>query len=186
MGGDKIDLYKRFSILFCTLFLLLILQGTVAAESNYTVDYSTYLGDKVVDEARDVYVDDSGYTYVTGSTHVNGSKHVFVTKFNVTREVIYHTILTDTSGDDWGHRIVADGDGYAYVVGEINHEGLKVADAFISKIDPQAMKLRGYTLAAQAMTLQRALPLTRRATFMSVVTQFQRSSRYLSWLGVQL
>ncbi|MBC7110812.1 MAG: SBBP repeat-containing protein [Methanothermobacter sp.] len=159
MGGDKIDLYKRFSILFCTIFLLLILQGTVAAESNYTVDYSTYLGDKVVDEARDVYVDDSGYIYVTGSTHVNGSKDVFVTKFNVTREVIYHTILTDTSGDDWGHRIVADGDGYAYVVGEINHDGLKVADAFISKIDPSGKEVKRVYIGGSGYDVAKGLAI---------------------------
>ncbi|WP_242451212.1 SBBP repeat-containing protein [Methanothermobacter sp. THM-2] len=61
---------------------MLVLQGSSFAESNYTMDYSTYLGGDVVDETRDVYIDESGYIYVTGSTHVSGSKNVFVARFN--------------------------------------------------------------------------------------------------------
>lgn len=54
-----IDPYKRFSALICGLLLMLVLQGSSFAESNYTMDYSTYLGGDVVDETRDVYIDES-------------------------------------------------------------------------------------------------------------------------------
>ncbi|ADL57708.1 SBBP repeat-containing protein [Methanothermobacter marburgensis] len=114
---------------------MLVLQGSAFAESNYTVDYSTYLGGDVVDEARDVYVDESGYIYVTGSTHVNGSKDVFVARFNTSRKIIYYTTFGG-AGDDWGHRIIADADGYAYVAGEISSAGVEAKDAFVARIDP--------------------------------------------------
>ena len=72
---------------------------------------------------------------MTGSTHVSGSKNVFVARFNTSRQVIYYTTFGG-AGDDWGHRIIADADGYAYVAGEISRDGIEGKDAFLARLDP--------------------------------------------------
>lgn len=110
--------------------------------------YSTYLGGSRVDQAYAITVDASGHAYVAGSTLSADFPTVkpfqstfrdggwlgtdaFVTKFGADGSVIYSTFLGGRDSE-LASGIAADGDGYAYVVGQTRSTDFPVVNALQS------------------------------------------------------
>ena len=94
--------------------------------------YSSYLGGGADDSARDVVVDASGNSYVTGNTQSApfpttegairstraGLQDAFFTKVSASGVRLYSTMLGG-SGNDFANGIAATADGSTYVTGKI-------------------------------------------------------------------
>ena len=101
--------------------------------SNGTLTYSTYLGGSNFDEGYDIAADSSGNAYVAGFTDssdfptqnpyddsLGGTRDAFVTKLNVSGNMlVYSTYLGGSSGDAC-LGIDVDSSGNAYVTGATN------------------------------------------------------------------
>jgi hypothetical protein len=126
LDGDKDAFLARFS-----------------AEGDALI-YSTYLGGSVIDESRDIAVDESGCAYLAGTTRsldfptqnpYDGSHNgdlwdVFVTKFSPEgSDLIYSTYLGGSADDD-GQAIAVDQFDCAYVTGGVMSDDFPVLNAF--------------------------------------------------------
>jgi hypothetical protein len=111
--------------------------------------YSTFLGGSSGDEGRDVAVDVTGGTYVTGSTHSSGfpttsgafdttfnggpygAGDAFVAKLNSAGSTLdYATFLGGSSGNDGGGAIAIDAMGGAHVTGTASSDFPTTPGAF--------------------------------------------------------
>jgi uncharacterized repeat protein (TIGR01451 family) len=124
---------------------------TPLAAESYDLTFSTYLGGSSWEHARDVYVDDRGYIYVTGGTasadfpttpgaydttfNTGGTQigsagycDVFVSKFDVSGDLIWSTFLGGPNYDR-AYAIEVDSQGYVYVAGRAG-PGFPVKNAF--------------------------------------------------------
>jgi hypothetical protein len=94
--------------------------------------YSTYLGGSRWDGGRDIAIDDSGCSYVTGFTHsddfptinaydstINGPyfQDVFVTKFTPGGDSLIYSTYLGGWDEEIGYSIIVDESGNAYVAG---------------------------------------------------------------------
>jgi hypothetical protein len=103
------------------------------------INFATYLGGTVGDQAYHVAVDRSGMAYVTGTTGSNdfptvnnfqgyaGSYDAFVTKFSETGARIYSTYIGG-SNDDQGNGIAVDHAGEAYITGTTSSTNFPTAN----------------------------------------------------------
>ncbi len=103
---------------------------TKLSANGASLVYSTYLGGSSGDYGSGVVVDSSGNAIVTGYTESTnypttlgayqtsnaGGYDVFVTKLSTTGSLVYSTYLGGSSGD-YGHRVVVDSSGNAYITG---------------------------------------------------------------------
>ncbi len=107
-----------------------------------TLEYSTYLGGIIADQAWDLAADPAGNVYVTGYTAsinfptVNaiqpvpgGQGDAFIAKFDITGQPIFITYLGGNYVDS-GQRIAVDSGGNAYVTGWTGSTNFPVVNAF--------------------------------------------------------
>jgi len=93
--------------------------------------YSTYLGGSSRDVGYDIAVDSNGNAYVTGFTESSnfptknplqesyaGNEDVFVTKLNISGNVLVYSTYIGGSSQDRGNGIAVDSSGNAYVTGQ--------------------------------------------------------------------
>jgi len=95
--------------------------------------YSTYIGSPDIDEGHSIFVDSSGYAYITGLTRHNkypttpgaysttlggGASDAFVTKLNLVGTGLVYSTFLGGAGNDEGHSITVDSGGNASVTGE--------------------------------------------------------------------
>ena len=128
--------------------------------------YSTYLGGVGIDAASSIAADPAGNVYLSGLTSSHDFRTVnplqagnggglfdaFVTKLNPAgTQVVYSTYLGG-SGADRSFRVVVDGAGSAYVVGDTDSTNFPLvnaaqqtnrgrADAFVAKLNPAGAAL---------------------------------------------
>jgi hypothetical protein len=123
--------------------------------------YSTYLGGVGIDAASSIAVDPAGNVYLSGLTSspdfrtVNplqagnggGLFDAFVTKLNPAGTQVVYSTYFGGSGADRSFRVVVDGAGSAYVVGDTDSTNFPLvnaaqqtnrgrADAFVARLDP--------------------------------------------------
>ena len=94
-----------------------------------TLNYATYLGGSLADEALGIAIDGSGDSYITGDTdstnfpgtpktlRTPGGVEAFVTKLKSDGTAILYSTLFGGSGDDFGLGITVDSAGDAFVSG---------------------------------------------------------------------
>ncbi len=124
------------------------------------LDYSTFLGDKSSDSARDIAVDASGNAYIVGgtnssnfptSTPIQGSRagffDAFVSKINAAGSALLYSTYVGGEGNDFGYGIAVDDGGNAFITGKTNSYAfptvspfqsdfaLGLSDAFVTKIN---------------------------------------------------
>ncbi len=120
------------------------------------LSYSTYLGRGGTDEGYGIAVDGSGNAYVTGTTNSSnfptlnpyqtdpgGGSDAFMTKMNVTGQVLIYSTYLGGAGDDRGNGIAVDGSDFIYVTGSTNSSNFPAVspyqldqggdDAFVAK-----------------------------------------------------
>ncbi len=137
--SNAFDTVFSSSVLYTDAFVLKL------NNTGNTLVYSTYLGGKFEDEVKDLVVDSAGYAYLTGYTMsyhfpvTPGSYdvtyphdtislpglEVFVTKMNLTGSgFIYSSFVGgDINSNEMAHAITIDGDGNAYVCGQVISSG---------------------------------------------------------------
>jgi hypothetical protein len=132
--------------------------------------YSTYLGGSVFDSANTIAVDAAGNAYVAGQTAStdfpvtqgafqtsNKSANAFITKLNPTGAALVYSTYLGGSVFDSANAIAVDAAGNAYVAGQTvstdfpvtqeafqvhnNAAGLKVGNAFVTKLNPTGTAL---------------------------------------------
>ena len=132
-----------------------------------TLTYSTFLGGSKSDRARDISVDSSGNTYVTGytdstdfpkvnayqATYGGGDTDAFISKLGPGGTTLTYSTFLGGSSDDWGYGIAIDTSGNASIIGATKsanfpmHNAYQAAhgggdtDAFISKLGPDGTTL---------------------------------------------
>ena len=131
--------------------------------------YATYLGGQDWDQGEGIAVDDAGNAYVVGHTKsvdfptTDGAFDViydgaysdaFVVKINTTASDFCYATYLGGDGCDYGHGIVLDGDGRAYVIGETSSDDFPTTpgafdqshnggsdDVFITVLHPNGIAL---------------------------------------------
>ena len=132
--------------------------------------YSTYLGGSVLDSANAIAVDAAGNAYVAGQTSSpdfpvtpeafqtsNKGANTFVTKLSPTGGALVYSTYLGGSVFDSAYAIAVDAAGNAYVAGQTNSTdfpvtqgafqvqnnaaGLKVGNAFVTKLNPAGTAL---------------------------------------------
>lgn len=130
--------------------------------SGKTIDYSTYLGGSLDDEANGIAVDAAGHAYVTGQTSSinfpvtptsyhpssSGGEDIFVAELSINGSSLVYSTYVGGSAADYGTGIVVDPSGSAYVTGSTASKDFPVTsnatqitfggntDAFLIKLDP--------------------------------------------------
>lgn len=155
MNGTTHRSRTGYSSLFCLVLLILLVPigcsssgggsgGPRGGPTDYTYDYSTYLGGSAFDRAQGVYVDDQGFVYLGGNTNsgdfpttpgafdttkngpsgnVNDAGDGFVAKLSPDGVLLWSTLLGGTRRDQvYGVR--ADSQGNVYAVGSTGSSDL--------------------------------------------------------------
>ncbi|MGA1819375.1 MAG: fibronectin type III domain-containing protein [Thermoplasmatota archaeon] len=130
--------------------------------------YSTYIGGGKNEQAQGIKVDSEGYAYLTGATtsgsfplsagafdrSQGGARDAFVTKVNISGDIIIYSTFLGDDNDEVGYGIDVDHEGYAYVVGTTESRNFPVTDfvlyrtsrgnvdIFITKVNRQGTGLR--------------------------------------------
>ncbi|MFX1532603.1 MAG: SBBP repeat-containing protein [Promethearchaeota archaeon] len=106
--------------------------------------FSTLLGGNFFDTGRQLVVDDTGNTYITGytdstnfpnstnalNTTTNGAADVFVTKLNATGNGLVFSTYLGGSDDDEGYGIAVDTSGNSYITGRTNSSDFPTYNAY--------------------------------------------------------
>ncbi|MCP5104738.1 MAG: hypothetical protein GY950_15240 [bacterium] len=99
---------------------------------NLKIKYSTFLGGAGEDFGKDIFVDDSGYFYVTGytgssnfpvknayqDTHGGDSHDAFISKFSPDGSGLVFSTYFGGTRNDYGTGIAVDDSGFVYVAGK--------------------------------------------------------------------
>lgn len=97
-------------------------------DSNGVRQWHTFLGTTFWDEGRAVAVDANGDVYVAGGSSITwgapinphaggGQPDAFVAKLNSSGNLLWHTFLGGTGGEDYSNAVAVDGSGNVYVAG---------------------------------------------------------------------
>lgn len=90
------------------------------------------------DYGRGIFVDNSGYIYITGETWSNsyGNNDIFAMKLDSSGNILWQTKIGQT-GKDYANGIAVDSSGNSYITGNENsdHYGASFSDAFLIKLD---------------------------------------------------
>jgi hypothetical protein len=138
------------------------------------LDYSTYLGGRILDDAYGIAVDVAGCAYITGRTADSdfpvtvgayqttnrGSFDAFVTKLNNSGTALDYSTYLGGGRRDYGEAIAVDGSGHAYVAGYTASTNFPTtADAFqTSNHGAQNAFVTKFTLPGPATHLAVTVP----------------------------
>ena len=141
----------------CSLILVAASIQPVSADTQPTLQFSTYLGGNGNEHGENIALDSDGNIYVTGDTASADfpatnplgatAPGIYLTKFDPTATTQLYSIFL---GQGSAYGIVVDADGYAYVVGlgrdiptvsAIQPTLRGFEDAFIAKINPSGTGL---------------------------------------------
>ena len=121
-----------------------LMSASAAANLDYDLDFSTYLGGAGPDKVRAITVDDDGNLYVTGSTRTPGNfpttpgaydrtfagvDDVFVAKLDPNGNVIWSTLIGGPNAER-GAAIAVDDQGYVTIAGHAGDNFPVTAGAF--------------------------------------------------------
>jgi hypothetical protein len=115
-------------------------------DSNGVLQWNTFYGSDNPDTGRDLAVDDSGNTYITGETGTQWSgPYAYVLKLDTDGVRQWDTLMGSSQGSK-GWAVTVDGDGNSYVVGHSDEswgdpispytsDGESTDDGFVAKLD---------------------------------------------------
>jgi hypothetical protein len=120
---------------------------TKLANSGDNLVYSTYLGGSSFDVPYGIYVDMSGYAYVTGYTNSSdfptlnpyqtdqGGNDAFVTKFSSMGSSLIYSTYLGGSGSEIAYSIAVDSSGIAYITGSTMSTDFPILNPYQSDQD---------------------------------------------------
>ena len=110
--------------------------------SQYTLNFSTYLGGNNYDQGNGMAIDTNKNVYVIGETTSNnfptknaynvtngGNGDVFITKFDSANNLVFSTYLGGNN-IDWGNKIVIDDNGNSYITGYTSSNNFPTKNAY--------------------------------------------------------